>query len=152
MTVAQDQQIALDFFAVWEQQVKYFGLTILPEREDRLMFRKGKKLMESAIELTQPTKRVPFTLEEILPAWDEYLESYSDQGQVKVFDRNQASKGMDSRDNPVASAMGLHGQIVFYDNANSSIVKSFDRAGKLLKSLMLTYNKETNTQRFNIED
>tara|TARA_R100000482_G_scaffold75523_1_gene29220 strand:+ start:48 stop:194 length:147 start_codon:yes stop_codon:yes gene_type:complete len=47
MTVTQDQQIALDFFAVWEQQVKYFGLTILPEREDRLLFRKGKKLMEA---------------------------------------------------------------------------------------------------------
>ena len=56
--------------------------------------------MESAIELKQPTKRVPFTLEEILPVWEEYLESYSDQGQVKVFDRNKAAEGMESRDNP----------------------------------------------------
>ena len=55
MTVTQDQQIALDFFAVWEQQVKYFGLSILAEREDRLLFRKGKKLMEAALTVKPET-------------------------------------------------------------------------------------------------
>jgi len=74
MTVTQDQQIALDFFAVWEQQVKYFGLTILPEREDRLLFRKGKKLMESALTLKGKNAKghVKWTAEE----YDAMAEAY----------------------------------------------------------------------------
>ena len=66
MTVTQDQQIALDFFAVWEDQVKYFGLTILPEREDRLLFRKGKKLMEAALSTKSKSSKgqVKWTAEE----------------------------------------------------------------------------------------
>ena len=150
MTLTIDQQSAIEFYQQNENAVQYFGLTHLADREERLLYRQGKKLIQSALDYKEPNKRVPFTIDEILPAWNEYLESYSDSGQVKVFDRNVASEGMISRDNPVASAMGLHGQIVFYDNANSSIVKSFDRAGKLLKALMLTYNAETNTQRFNV--
>ena len=69
---------------------------------------------------------------------------------TKLYDRYVACKGMDNRKDPVASAMGLHGQIVFYDNSNDSIVKSFDRAGKTLKSLMKEYNEQAGFDRFNV--
>ena len=44
-----DQQEAIDFFAEYEQYVNNFGLSNL-DREDRLVFRKGKKLMQEVID------------------------------------------------------------------------------------------------------
>ena len=86
MTVTQDQQIALDFFAVWEQQVKYFGLTILPEREDRLLFRKGKKLMEAAIALKgKNSTRVPYTKAEVICIVNAYIKNDNRQSVKDTF-------------------------------------------------------------------
>ena len=48
-TLTQDQQTALDFYSEMVDQVKYFGLTILADREERLLFRQGKKLIETAL-------------------------------------------------------------------------------------------------------
>ena len=79
MTVTQDQQIALDFYAVWEQQVKYFGLTILPEREDRLLFRKGKKLMEAALTLKGKGSHTKYTQEEAEFIVLSYINSNADR-------------------------------------------------------------------------
>ena len=149
MTLTIDQTSAISFYQENISYVEGFGLSNL-DREDRILFRKGKQLIEFALQASTKTERIPFTLEEILPAWNEYLESYSDEGQLKVYDRYVACKGMDNRKDPVASAMGLHGQIVFYDNSNDSIVKSFDRAGKTLKSLMKEYNEQAGFDRFNV--
>ena len=41
---------ALDYYAANEQYVTYFGLHNL-DREDRLVFRKGKKLMQAALDI-----------------------------------------------------------------------------------------------------
>lgn len=133
--------------------VKAFGLSNL-DREDRLLFCHGKKLIEDAIAAEQNhNERIPFIEEEIIPVLQEYLASYTEDGQIKVFDRRVAAKGMQQfRKNPIASAMGLHGQIVFLDTKNNSIVKSFDRTGKTLKELLKSYNDSIGYTRFNIED
>jgi hypothetical protein len=69
-----------------------------------------------------------------------------------VFDRHRAAEGMESfRNDRIDSAMGLHGQIVFLDNANDTIVKSFDRTGKILKGLLKDYNTANGVDRFNGE-
>jgi hypothetical protein len=49
-TLTTTQLDALDFYAANEQYVTYFGLTNL-DREDRLFYRKGKKLMQSALDI-----------------------------------------------------------------------------------------------------
>jgi hypothetical protein len=145
-----DQLTAIEFYQENLSYVEGFGLANL-DREDRLMFRKGKRLIEDAIALQGKTERIPFTEEEIFPVLEEYLSSYSDDGQVKVFDRHRAAVGMAShRNDPIASAMGLHGQIVFMDNANETIVKSFDRMGKVLKGMLKDYNTANGVDRFNV--
>jgi hypothetical protein len=143
-------QTAIEFYQENLAYVTGFGLSNL-EREDRRLYNKGKKLIEEALNAKSKGPRVPFTLDEILPVWDEYLKSYLPSGQNKVFDRHVALEGMTNRDNPVASAMGLHGQITFYDNNNKTISKNFDRAGKTLKGLMEEYNKAHNVNRFNVQ-
>ena len=78
MTITLDQQTALDFFALWEDKVKYFGLTIFEDREDRLMFRKGKKLMESAIALKGKGSRTKYTQKEAEFICNTYVNSGAD--------------------------------------------------------------------------
>ena len=96
-----------------------------------------------------PKERIPFTLDEILPAWFEYLNSYQLDGSSSVYDRKVASEGMAShRKDPVASAMCIHGQIAYYDTKNNVIKKHFDRCGKLVKGLMAEYNDQHQVERF----
>ena len=54
--LTSDQQIALDFYSEMSDKVQYFGLTILEDREERLLFRKGKKLIESVLTKKSPSK------------------------------------------------------------------------------------------------
>ena len=142
--------------AFYEENLTYveaFGLSNL-DREDRILFRQGKKLIEDALAAqNSKQERIPFTEEEIGPVLEEYLISYTIDGQSKVFDRRIAARSMQPfRKDPVASAMGLHGQIVFLDKENKSIVKSFDRTGKTLKEMLKRYNETVGYDRFNIED
>ena len=148
--------ITSDAIAFYEENLSYveaFGLSNL-DREDRILFRVGKKLIEDALNAQQSkNERIPFTEEEIAPVLEEYLISYTMDGQSKVFDRRVAARTMQQfRKDPVASAMGLHGQIVFLDKENKTIVKSFDRTGKTLKEMLKRYNESIGYDRFNIED
>lgn len=145
-----------DAIAFYEENVSYveaFGLSNL-DREDRILFRTGKKLIEDAINAQlSKNERIPFTEEEIAPVLEEYLVSYTVDGQSKVFDRRIAARNMQPfRKDAIASAMGLHGQIVFLDNENKTIVKSFDRTGKTLKEMLKRYNESVGYDRFNIQD
>ena len=74
MTLTQDQQIAIDFFQDNEQAVQYFGLTHLADREERLLFRKGKKLINDALTLKTKNAKghVKWTAEE----YDAIAEAY----------------------------------------------------------------------------
>lgn len=142
--------------AFYEENVSYveaFGLSNL-DREDRILFRTGKKLIEDALNAQlSKNERIPFTEEEIAPVLEEYLVSYTVDGQSKVFDRRVAARSMQPfRKDPIASAMGLHGQIVFLDKENKTIVKSFDRTGKTLKEMLKRYNESVGYDRFNIQD
>ena len=148
--------ITSDAIAFYEENLSYvdaFGLSNL-DREDRILFRVGKKLIEDALNAQQSkNERIPFTEDEIAPVLEEYLISYTMDGQSKVFDRRVAARTMQQfRKDPVASAMGLHGQIVFLDKENKTIVKSFDRTGKTLKEMLKRYNESIGYDRFNIED
>ncbi len=44
-----DQQESLEFYSNNEYQVRYFGLTYLQDREDRVLFNKGKNLIEKVL-------------------------------------------------------------------------------------------------------
>ena len=121
------------------------------DRDLRRQYNKGKKLIaESITSIQKESKKVPFTVEELLPAWNEYLECYLEDGTVaKVFDRKVAAKGMQShRNDPTHSAMSILGQINFYDSANKYNSKKYDRIGNTLKGLMVEYNEATQTERF----
>ena len=49
-TLTADQLEAIDFYSLNQQSVEYFGLgTVLDSREDRLLFKKGRQLIEGAI-------------------------------------------------------------------------------------------------------
>ena len=65
-TLTLDQQSALDFYSEYVNQVQYFGLTILADREERLLFRQGKKLVEEALETAKKGSKgyVSWTAEE----------------------------------------------------------------------------------------
>ena len=52
MTITSEQQIAIDFYADNLQYVESFGLMNL-DKEERLLYRKGKKLLESALSLKE---------------------------------------------------------------------------------------------------
>jgi hypothetical protein len=150
------QMTDIHAIAFYEEHLSYvegFGLSNL-DREDRILFRKGKKLIEDALAAqNSKQERIPFTEDEIAPVLEEYLISYTMDGQSKVFDRRVAARTMQQfRKDPVASAMGLHGQIVFLDKENKTIVKSFDRTGKTLKEMLKRYNESIGYDRFNIED
>jgi len=144
-----------DAIVFYEENVSYveaFGLANL-DREDRLLYRKGKKMIEEAIAMNMKSERIPFTEDEIAPVLVEYLISYTVEGKQKVFDRKIAARGMQSfRKDPIASAMGLHGQIVYLDRMNDTIVKSFDRTGKTLKQLLMNYNESIGEHRFMINE
>ena len=144
------QQSAIDFYSENFQYVADFGLSNL-DFEDRNLFRQGKKLIEDALQTATKKERIPHIESEILPVLEEYLNTYYVNGRVKVFDRKIASKGMQSfRNDPVASAMALHGQMVFFDNYNKDIVKCLNRAGKTLKSILKSYNESVGFDRFNV--
>ena len=131
----------------FQNYVNSFGLVHF-EREDRNLFRQGLKLIQDALNVEQK-ERIPFIVEEIIPVLQEYLLSYNEVGQIKVFNRRIAATGIQSfRKNPIASVMGLHGQIVFLDSLNQTIVKSFDRTGKTLKELLKNYNHSVGYDRF----
>jgi hypothetical protein len=73
-------------------------------------------------------------------------------GKVKVFNRKVAAEKIQPfRKDPIATVMGIHGQLVYHDKFNNSIVKSFDRTGKTLKSIMSQYNELIGFERFKID-
>lgn len=147
-TAPQITETELEFYNTFKHQAEAFGLlNTLEDREDRRLFRSIQKRLN----WTAPVKktRITLTIEELTPIFDEYLASYDENGKVKVFDRTQAAEGLEAhRKDPAATAMAVHGQLVWYDRCNDAIVKSFDRTGKNLKQLMTQYNEATNTQRF----
>ena len=55
-TLTLTQQEALDFYSENVEQVKYFGLTHLADREERLLFRQGKKLINSMVDSVKNTR------------------------------------------------------------------------------------------------
>jgi hypothetical protein len=133
------------------QAVENLGiLNVFEDREDRIRFRTISKMME---ELIAPKKeRIPVTEEEIQPIFREYLNAYTFDGKVKVFNRKVAAEGIQSfRKDPIATVMGIHGQLVYHDKFNNSIVKSFDRTGKTLKLIMSQYNELIGFERFKID-
>lgn len=144
-------QEAVEFYSDNRERVEAFGiLNVLDDREDRLFYNKGKKAFAELLKYKN-NQRIVLTEEEILPVFEEYLRSYDQTGQVKTFDRNLAKVGMSaSRNDRTASAMAVHGQIVFCDTWNDSIVKSFDRMGNTLKDILRQYNIDNGVNRFNV--
>ena len=149
-TIAIDTK-SVEFYNEYAQRVETFGiLNVLDEREDRILFNKGKKAIQSILD-HKNNERITMTEEEILPIFEEYLLSYTKEGQVKVFDRHVAKVNVSTKRNDrTASAMAIHGQIAYVDTFNNDIVKSFDRMGKTLKGILSDYNNQTGTARFDV--
>ncbi len=70
------QESALEFYAENEQYVRYFGLTNL-DREDRLTYRSGKKLMQSAIDLSVARNYTKYQDSEVLFLVESYINNDS---------------------------------------------------------------------------
>lgn len=141
----------LQFFETHHQSVENLGiLNVFDDREDRIRFRAISKMMD---DLLAPKKeKISLTEEEIQPIFREYLNSYTLDGKVKVFNRKVAAEKIQPfRKDPIATVMGIHGQLVYHDQYNRSIVKSFDRTGKTLKSIMSQYNELIGFERFKID-
>lgn len=132
-----------------------FGLlNTFDERQDRIRYRNISQQIQEEIDSlnVEDQKRVPFTKDEIAPVFEEYLCAYTLNGQAKVFDRKLAAAGIQSfRKNPIASVMGIHGQIAYYDQYNDVITKSFDRAGQTLKTMLQQYNEMMGVERFALD-
>ena len=147
-TAPQITETEMEFFTQFQHQVNTFGLlNTFEEREDRNLFRN----IQRRLDWVAPVKkvRVTLTIEELTPMFEEYLATYTPEGKVKVFDRKLASEGCEAhRQDPGATAMCIHGQLVWYDQFNKTISKHFDRTGKNLKQLMTEYNEQTGTKRF----
>lgn len=144
-------EIDREFVESHRQAVENLGiLNVFEDREDRIRFRTISKMMEG---LSAPKKeKISLTEEEIQPIFREYLNTYTLDGKVKVFNRKVAAQGVQSfRKDPIATVMGIHGQLVYHDQYNHSIVKSFDRTGKTLKSIMSQYNELIGFERFKID-
>lgn len=152
MTLTQDDLI---FFEENFNNVMQFGLlNTFDERQDRIRYRNISQQIQEEIDSlnVEDQKRVPFIKDEIAPVLEEYLCAYTLNGQAKVFDRKLAAAGIQSfRKNPVASAMGIHGQIAYYDQYNDVITKSFDRAGQTLKTMLQQYNEMMGVERFALD-
>jgi len=142
----------LQFFETYHESVENLGiLNVFEDRKDRIRFRAISKMME---DLLKPAKqeRVALTEEEIQPILREYLNAYTMDGKVKVFNRKVAAEKIQPfRKDPIATVMGIHGQLVYHDKFNNSIVKSFDRTGKTLKAIMSQYNELIGFERFKID-
>jgi hypothetical protein len=152
MTLTQED---LNFYEDNFDSVMKFGMiNTFDERQDRIRYRNIAQKIQEEIDSLQveDQKRVPFTKEEIVPVLEEYLCSYTMNGQVKVFDRKLAASGIQTfRKNPVASVMGIHGQIAYYDQYNDVIAKSFDRTGQTLKEMLRQYNDMMSVDRFAVD-
>lgn len=152
MTLTQDD---LNFFEENFNNVMQFGLlNTFDERQDRIRYRNISQQIQEEIDSlnVEDQKRVPFTKDEIAPVFEEYLCAYTLNGQAKVFDRKLAAAGIQSfRKNPIASVMGIHGQIAYYDQYNDVITKSFDRAGQTLKTMLQQYNEMMGVERFALD-
>ena len=70
------QESALEFYAENEQYVRYFGLTNL-DREDRLTYRSGKKLIQSAIDLSVARNYTKYQDSEVLFLVESYINNDS---------------------------------------------------------------------------
>ena len=75
--LTSQQQSALEFYAENEQYVRYFGLTNL-DREDRLTYRSGKKLMQTVLDKKNMNAQghVKWTAEE----YDAIANAYHNHG------------------------------------------------------------------------
>ena len=72
--LTSQQQTAVDFFSLYEDQVKYFGLTIFEEREERRLYNQGKKLQ---VELTRSATSIrnEWKREEVKQLIDLYVKN-----------------------------------------------------------------------------
>ena len=85
-TLTTVQQEAIDFYSQYVDQVKYFGLTILADREERLLFRQGKKLIDQAVEDATNTRQyLHYTNEERFFIATHYNQGQSRKGIVEGF-------------------------------------------------------------------
>jgi len=92
-TLTLDQQTALDFYSEYVNQVQYFGLTILADREERLLFRQGKKLIESVLSQKSKGSRVPYTREEVTVIVQAYLKDDNRQSVKDTFFKEFPNSG-----------------------------------------------------------
>jgi len=81
LTLNQQEETALDFYAEQENYVTYFGLTNL-DREDRILYRKGKKLMQSALDVKTTRTYTKYQDSEVIFLVQTYVET---DGQDALF-------------------------------------------------------------------
>ncbi len=82
LTLNQQEETALDFYAEQENYVTYFGLTNL-DREDRILYRKGKKLMQSALDVKTTRTYTKYQDSEVIFLVQTYVETDGNMHQTR---------------------------------------------------------------------
>ena len=98
MQLTQTQQTALDFYSDMADQVSYFGLTILADREERQLFKQGRILSDEitayAKRLARNSKRNPdLTPEHASELVTGYLSEHTPEDIVSRFQHNHPEYG-----------------------------------------------------------
>ena len=81
--LTSQQQTALDFFSLYEDQVKYFGLTIFAEREERRLYNQGKKILNEVLALKSKGSRIDYTQTEVEFLCSTYVNTGSDMKETQ---------------------------------------------------------------------
>ena len=82
MNFSETEQLAVDTFVELEDQVKYMGLHNF-EREERLLFKQGRELLEQAKKVASQ-KKTPYTDMETECLLNAYLLNHSDMEKART--------------------------------------------------------------------
>tara|TARA_Y100000004_G_scaffold163599_1_gene193084 strand:- start:41 stop:463 length:423 start_codon:yes stop_codon:yes gene_type:complete len=74
MTITAVDHSAMEVFSIWEERVNNFGYEIIPDSVTRRAYRKGKKLMNSALNAKKRSERFLYTKAELRTIVGLYLK------------------------------------------------------------------------------
>ena len=112
---------AVDFYNEFAQQVETFGiLNVLDEREDRVLFNKGKKALQAVIDHKKVNREL-YTTEECRYVVDQYINN--DKGLSRTQLGNMAYNQNPGSGHSVKSWSAMFGRMETLDNTNPAASK-----------------------------
>ena len=121
MTTLTIDTKAVEFYNEFAQKVETFGiLNVLDEREDRILFNRGKKALQAIIDHKKVNREI-YTSEECRFVVDHYINN--DKGLSRTHLGNMAYKMNPGSGHSVKSWSAMFGRMETLDNTNPSANK-----------------------------